>query len=58
MKTVNEFIEELQKLKSEFKDKHIFIQAPNGIYFEPKIKLSILHPLDFENVENIIITYE
>ena len=58
MKTVNDFIKELEQLKPELKNKPIFIQAPNGIYFEPTIKAKLKYPFDFENVNSIIITYD
>lgn len=38
-KTINDFILELQSLSPELRELPVKIQAPNGIIFEPKIKI-------------------
>ena len=39
MKTINDFIKELQNLRPELKELPVVIVAPNGLEFEPKIKI-------------------
>ena len=59
MKTVNDFIKELNSLKLSLKDKPIIIVAPNGLKCEPKIKLELKEEFNPESgVNNLIITYE
>jgi len=38
-KTINDFILELQSLSPELRELPVKIQAPNGIIFEPKVKI-------------------
>ena len=53
-KTVNDFIKELQSIKASLRKKPIKIQAPNGIYFEPVLKMKTIN---FGNdVESMVIT--
>ncbi len=60
--TVNELIVKLQSYKKELREKHIQIQAPNGIIMNPTIKL-VLRDSNFfdksaDNVDYLIITTE
>lgn len=59
-KTVNDLIVELQALKPSLKDKPVVVQAPNGEYFEAKIKWGAESLSDFVdgNINKIIITHE
>lgn len=57
-KTVNDFIKELQNLRPEIKDKPIFIQAPNGLSFEPQLRFVLKEPLDFSTVKEVYIDIE
>jgi hypothetical protein len=59
---VYEFINQLQDLKPELLTKEIVIVAPNGLEFEPVVKLQ---PFDYsvilcgsDKIKNIVITYE
>jgi len=59
--TVNELIKYLQSYKSELREKHIQIQAPNGIIMNPEIKLVLKNKYDVlnhgaDNVDYLIIT--
>ena len=60
--TLQQFIDDLNRIKQELRDKEIVIQASNGLLFEPKVKFIVkeIHNLnkDAENVDKIIITYE
>jgi hypothetical protein len=58
MKTVNDLIVELQSLSSELRQKPVVIIAENGLEMTPKPKLGLEEPFDFENIKNIVITYE
>jgi len=59
--TVNELIKKLQSYNKDLKDKHIQIQAPNGIIMNPEIKLVLKDKYDAlnhgaDNVDYLIIT--
>ena len=59
--TVNEFIKKLQSYNKDLKEKHIQIQAPNGIIMNPEIKLVLKDNYDVlnhgaDNVDYLIIT--
>ena len=58
MKTVNELINELQNLREDFKNLPIVVTAPNKEQFEAKIKLGLRDPFNFEDIKNIVITYQ
>jgi hypothetical protein len=54
-KTINDLIKELQELKHSLREKPIKVKAPNGLRFEPKLKLDS----DFDgNIKGIVITYD
>lgn len=56
MKTVNDFILELQALKPSLRDKPVVVNAPNGLQFEPKLLwLSGLIPLLKRNPAILIL---
>lgn len=63
MKTVNDFIKELQKLPKELRAKPVVISAPNGLQFEPHCKRLIDIKKNqtifdaYSNTEKMIITY-
>jgi len=61
--TINEFINELQKLSNERKEKEIFVIAPNGLEFEPKLRIKLIDKYDVlnkseNNIESTVIFYE
>lgn len=59
--TVNEFIEQLNSLSKELKDKPIEIIAPNGLRLKPNIKMYFENESHFwsgSDVTSIIITYK
>ena len=57
MKTINDFIKELNSLSEENKKKGVIIFAPNGLAFKPVIKFIGEH--HGGRVENkMCITYE
>ena len=58
-KTINDLIAELQRLKPEIKDLPIKIQAPNGLLFEPKVKI-LMHKGEtfIDKPTEMIICYE
>ena len=61
--TVNEFIKELQRLPDWRKEKEIVTLAPNGIEFEPKLKVKLIDKYDVlnhgeNNIESTVIFYE
>lgn len=58
MKTVNDLIVELQALAPELRKKPVVVVAENGLEMTAKPKLGLESPFDFENIKNIIITYE
>lgn len=39
MKTINDFIAELQNLKPELRELPVYTIAPNGLKFEPTVKI-------------------
>ncbi len=59
--TVNELIKLLQGYNKELREKHIQIQAPNGIIMNPEIKLVLKNEYDVlnhgaDNIDYLIIT--
>ena len=59
--TVNELIKKLKSYQKDIRDKHIQIQAPNGIIMNPEIKLVLKDKYDVsnhsaDNIEYLIIT--
>lgn len=60
MLTVNNFIKELQNLSEETKKLPLVITSPNGLQFEPKIKLQTENglPLAGDKPDSIVITWE
>lgn len=59
--TLWEYIEQLNNIKEELKDKPVYIEAPNGLLFNPKNKFKTkdsLLDLTDENVDSIIICYD
>ncbi len=59
MKTVNELIKELQKLKPSLRELPILIVAPNGLTFEPKVKVLIRDKQTmFDELKEMVITYD
>jgi len=60
---VKHFIEKLDSIKDELKEKEVRIVAPNGLLMEPQIRYDQKDPmkvLDFsdENVERIVLHWE
>lgn len=64
--TVNQFIKELESLKSELRKKQVVIIAPNGLEFDPMIKQQLIDYTklfsgeikNIKNIKNMVITYE
>lgn len=61
--TVNDFINELQKLPDERKEKEIVVIAPNCMEFEPKLRIKLIDKYDVlnkseNNIESTVIYYE
>lgn len=58
MKTLNDFIKELQQLKPKFKKLPVVIISENGLKLEPKAKV-LMHEKEtpFDESKEIIITY-
>ena len=59
--TINEFIKQLQSYKKELREKHIQIQAPNGIMMNPEVKFVLVNQYDVlnlgaDNVDYFVIT--
>ena len=57
------FIERLNSLRGELKEKGVCIEAPNGLLMKPQIRYEQKDPmkvLDFsdENVERIVLHWE
>lgn len=59
MKTVDDFISELQSLKPSLRKLQILIEAPNGLTFDPKVKV-LLQGKDsiIDKPKQVVITYE
>jgi len=60
MKTVNELISELQRLREDLRDKPVVVIAENGEEFPARAKLACETIMDVAsgNVSKIVITYE
>jgi len=59
MKTVNDLINELQQLKPSLRELPIVIAAPNGLTFEPKVKVLLQEKETMlDEPKQMIITYE
>lgn len=59
--TVREFKNHLDTIKEELLDKPIYLEAPNGLMVEPKIKFKTIYlslELSKENISEIHITYD
>lgn len=59
--TLRELKNHLSIIKEELLDKPVYLEAPNGLMVEPKIKFKTIYlslELSKENVDSIIITYE
>ncbi len=59
--TVNEFIKNLQSYRKDLREKHIQIQAPNGIMMNPEVKFVLVDQYDVlnrsaDNVDYFLIT--
>ena len=57
--TVNELIQKLQQVKTSLKDLPVVIFAPNGIAFEPKIKILLQRDESmYDKPKQIVITFD
>lgn len=59
-KTLTEFITYLESYKEKYGDKEIIVVAPNGLHFEPSLKLVRKDKHDVlnfskENIEKLVI---
>jgi len=59
---VSEFIDKLNALKDELKDKEVFIVALNGVLMPPDIRFQLKNQMDSlnfsgDNVEYVILTW-
>lgn len=58
MKTLNDLIKELQEIKPSLRKLPIVIVAPNGIEFDPKIKIQTRKgQILFDEPDKLIITW-
>ena len=59
MKTINDLINELQQLKPSLRELPVVIEAPNGLTFEPKVKVLLQgNETMLDEPKQMIITYE
>jgi hypothetical protein len=56
--TVNEFILDLMKLRSDLRKCEIIVQAPNGLVFEPVAKIVGSPFRQVDNDTKVLLTYE
>lgn len=60
--TLRDFINDLQRLKPSLMDKEIVIVAPNGLQFEPKVKMVYDNMADIFDAEKeptqLVITFD
>lgn len=57
MKTINDFIKELQAISEEKRELPLVIIATNGLLFEPQIKMLREQPFG-SKVEKMVICYD
>jgi hypothetical protein len=57
MKTIDQFIKELQAISEDKRKLPLIIACPNGLLVSPKIKMVMKDDLPFNEVEKMIITY-
>lgn len=60
---MKEFIKELQLLRPELQEKEVKVQAPNGLYLTPYVKMKLADgaiPIGFsmDDIEFMVITSE
>lgn len=59
METVNDLIKDLQALRPNLRKLPIVILAPNGLTFEPKVKILLQDKETmFDKPKQMVITYE
>jgi hypothetical protein len=58
MKTVNDFIKELQNLRDDVKDLPCQVEAPNGLMFDATVKFKTKDglPLAMSEIESVVIS--
>lgn len=59
--TLREYIEQLNNIKEELKDKPVYLEAPNGLMVQPKIKFKMIYPsleLSEKTISEVHITYD
>jgi hypothetical protein len=56
--TVNEFILDLMKLRSDLRNCEVIIQAPNGLVFKPVAKRVGSPFSQVDNDTKVLLTYE
>lgn len=60
MKTINDFIKELESISEDKKKLPLIIQCPNGLEVEPQIKMKFENygnPLLGDKLEAMVITW-
>lgn len=58
-KTINDLIKELERLNPSLRELPVVIVAPNGLTFEPKVKVLIQeNETMFDEPKQMVITYE
>lgn len=58
--TINKFIKELQSISEDKRELPLFVQCPNGVEVEPKIKMKFENygsPLLGDKLEAMVITW-
>jgi hypothetical protein len=55
--TTNDFIKQLQNISEDKRELPLVITAPNGLEFEPKIKMGTDTGMIFGNVIKMYLTY-
>ena len=59
MKTINDLINELHQLKPSLRELPVVIVAPNGLTFEPTVKVLTRDTQSmFDEPKEMVITYE
>ncbi|MDA3780321.1 MAG: hypothetical protein PF487_08930 [Bacteroidales bacterium] len=59
--TLRELKAQIENVKEELLDKPVYIEAPNSLLLDAKIKFSLKEPsleITKENVSHVLITYD
>ena len=58
MKTINDFIKDLQAISPDKRELPLVIDCPNGIEVYPSIKMRTKDGMPFSELESMVITWE